>query len=63
MDKCRQDKYCMDKCQCDIWNLFKMARETYLQTLNRIEAVTAEITTSPVWWSGGLVGGWVAFES
>ena len=56
MDKCCQDKYCMDKCQCDSWNLFKMARGTYLWNLNKIESVTAEITTSPVWWSGG---GWV----
>ena len=30
MDKCCQDRYCMDKCQCDNWNLFKMAWGTYL---------------------------------
>ena len=28
--KCRKDKYCMDKCHCDNWNMFKMVPGTYL---------------------------------
>ena len=30
MDKCRKNKYCLDKCHCYSWNMFKKVPGTYL---------------------------------
>ena len=43
MDKCRQDKWCLDKCPFDSWNLFQMFPGTYLWGFIKIGSVTAEI--------------------
>ena len=30
MEKCRKNKYCLDKCHCYSWNMFKKVPGTYL---------------------------------
>ena len=39
MDKCHQDKFCLDRCHPDIWFLVKMGQETYLESLVKIGPV------------------------
>ena len=55
MDKCHQDKYCLDKCHCDSLNLFKMAPGTYISNLIEIGSVTAEILLKLSFWWGWWV--------
>ena len=59
MDKCRQDKCCLDKCRHGSWNLFNMVLGTYPLSLVKIEQVTAEIlpALSFRWWWVVVVGG------
>ena len=52
MDKYRQDKYWLDNCHSDRWDLVKKVLGTYLKSLVKIGSVTAEIllTLSFRWW-------------
>ena len=54
MDKCPQDKCCLDKYRGDSCNLFYMFPGLFVQSLIKIGPVTAEILLSK-----SLCGGWV----
>ena len=43
MDKCHQDKCCVEKCHCDSYNLSKMVPGTFFQSLVKIGFILAEI--------------------
>ena len=43
MDKCFNDKYFLDRCHCDSWNMFIKVPGTYIENMVKIESVAAEI--------------------
>ena len=59
MDKCYQDKCCLNKCHHNSLNLLTRVPEAYLLSLVKIGSVTTEILQilSSRWWAVGGGGG------